>query len=68
MSFTQLLQFSNQFWQSLVADPWRIMVNIIDIILVTALMYICIKALSGTRGMALLGAVEFFVVSQWVAT
>ncbi|MDQ0221920.1 diadenylate cyclase CdaA [Streptococcus moroccensis] len=68
MSFTQLLQFSNQFWQSLVADPWRIVINSLDIFLVTALMYMCIKALSGTRVMTLLRGVALFVMAQLAAT
>ncbi|MEY8462078.1 diadenylate cyclase CdaA [Streptococcus merionis] len=68
MSFTQLLQNSSQFWESLFADPWRIIANVIDVILVTGLLYIFIKALSGTRVMTLIRGVALFIMAQLVAT
>ena len=61
-------QLSNpQYWSDLFASPWVVAINILDVILVTALLYYFIKSMVGTKVMILFRGVVFFVVAQLLA-
>lgn len=64
MNFTDLLQNNARFWQSLVEDPFRIILNTIDIALVTIILFIFIRALAGSKVMTLIKGVGLFVLAQ----
>ncbi|MGT2742133.1 diadenylate cyclase CdaA [Streptococcus plurextorum] len=55
------------FWTSLVANPWVIFINLLDVLIVTYLIYRFIKALAGTKVMTLIQGVVFFVLTKIVA-
>lgn len=67
MSFSQLWS-NDQFWQSLMASPWRLIINLVDILLVTGILYLFIKSLAGSRVNTLVRGVLLFVFSQVVAS
>ncbi|MET3558485.1 diadenylate cyclase [Streptococcus rupicaprae] len=68
MSFSQLWQNNGQFWQTLVDSPWRLLVNIVDIALVTAILYFFIKTLAGSRVVTLVRGVGLFILAQIIAS
>lgn len=66
MSFEEL--FNSQYWASLASSPWTIVFHIIDICLVIYLVYIFIKAVSGTKIMVLIRGVLLFLAAQVLAS
>lgn len=62
-----LFQIDARFWQSLFDTPMGIVINVIDILLVAWLLYRFIKALVGTKIMALVQGVVLFVLLKFVA-
>ncbi|MEW4353475.1 diadenylate cyclase CdaA [Streptococcus pneumoniae] len=65
MNFQQLSNL--QYWASLFSGPWSIIINIIDIALVTWLLYHFSKAIAGTKIMILVRGVLVFIVAQILA-
>lgn len=55
-----------RFWASLIADPWTILVNLLDILIVTWLIYRFIKNLAGTKLMSLIQGIILFVILRFV--
>lgn len=55
-----------RFWASLIADPWTIFVNFLDVMIVTWLIYRLIKQLAGTKLMSLIQGIILFVVLRFV--
>lgn len=53
--------------ESLVASPWDILVNLLDLFLVATLIYRFIKALAGTKIMSLVQGVGLFILLRFVA-
>lgn len=64
---SDLLGLDPQFLESLVDSPWMIVLNLVDILLVTWLIYRFIKSLAGTRIMSLVQGMVLFVVLKFVA-
>lgn len=64
---SDLLGLDPQFLESLVDSPWMIVLNLVDILLVTWLIYRFIKSLVGTRIMSLVQGMVLFVVLKFVA-
>ncbi|HEP7597100.1 TPA: TIGR00159 family protein [Streptococcus pyogenes] len=56
-----------KFLLSLFADPWLLAVHLLDILIVTYLIYRFIKALTGTKIMSLVQGVIFFLVLRFIA-
>ena len=65
MNFQQLTNL--QYWASLFSDPWRIVINIIDVAIVAWILYYLIKAIAGTKIMILVRGVLFFILAQFFA-
>lgn len=65
MNFQQLTNL--QYWTSLFSDPGRVIINIIDVLIVTGLLYYLTKAIAGTKIMILVRGVLFFILAQFVA-
>ncbi|ABN44233.1 Conserved hypothetical protein [Streptococcus sanguinis SK36] len=65
MNFQQLTNL--QYWASLYYDPWRIVINIIDVAIVAWILYYLIKAIAGTKIMILVRGVLFFILAQFFA-
>ncbi|MGT2926228.1 diadenylate cyclase CdaA [Streptococcus cuniculipharyngis] len=55
-----------KFWSSLIADPWTIMVNLLDILIVSWLIYRFIKTLAGTKIMSLVQGILLFLFLRFV--
>lgn len=51
MNFQQLSNL--QYWTSLFSSPWSIVTNLIDILIVTYILYHFTKAIAGTKIMIL---------------
>lgn len=62
-----LFQIDPRFWQSLFDTPLRVIINLVDVTLVTYLIYRFIKALIGTKIMALVQGVVLFVLLKFLA-
>lgn len=60
-------QLDQQFWQSLVDNPWVIFINSLDVLLVAWLIYRFIKALAGTKIMSLVNGVILFLLLRFIA-
>lgn len=56
----------NRLLESLVASPWQLLSNVIDIAVVTFLIYRFIKAWAGTKIMSLVQGVGLFVLLRFV--
>lgn len=54
------------YWSSLVSSPWIMFINLLDIAIVTYLIYRFIKAVAGTKVMTLLQGVIFFVLTRTI--
>ena len=65
MSLNQLLD--PQYWDSLLASPWTVIVHLVDIALVIYIIYHLSKSLAGTKIMTLIKGVFLFVLAQIVA-
>ena len=65
MNFLEM--FNNTFWQNLIENPWLIVIHVLDIGIVTYLIYRLIKALAGTKIMSLIQGVILFVLLRLVA-
>ncbi|KXT83073.1 diadenylate cyclase CdaA [Streptococcus panodentis] len=65
MNFQQLTNL--QYWSSLFSDPRNILINIIDILIVTWILYYLTKAIAGTKIMILVRGVLFFILAQFLA-
>ena len=65
MNFQQLTNL--QYRASLFSDPWRIVINIIDVAIVAWILYYLIKAIAGTKIMILVRGVLFFILAQFFA-
>ncbi|MGT2865723.1 diadenylate cyclase CdaA [Streptococcus fryi] len=59
--------FDPDLWSSLLSSPVGIVINLIDILLVTWLIYRFIHALAGTKIMLLVQGAVFFLVVRFVA-
>ncbi|MFC5630420.1 MULTISPECIES: diadenylate cyclase CdaA [Streptococcus] len=55
------------YWTSLISSPWVLMINLLDIIIVTYLIYRSIRAIAGTKVMTLIQGTVFFVLTKFVA-
>ena len=65
MNFQQL---SNpQYWSSLFSSPWSIVINLIDILIVTYILYQFTKSIAGTKIMILVRGVLVFISAQILA-
>ena len=62
-----LMANDDNFWASLVENPWMIVVHILDILIVAYLIYRLIKALAGTKIMSLIQGVILFILLRFVA-
>lgn len=58
--------FDPRFWATIFESPWTILVHIVDLVLVTYLLYRFIKALAGTKMMTLVQGVVVFVLLRLV--
>lgn len=56
-----------KFISSLFADPWILMIHLLDILIVSFIIYRFIRALSGTKIMSLVQGVLLFVILRFVA-
>ncbi|MFZ2483945.1 MAG: diadenylate cyclase CdaA [Streptococcus parauberis] len=60
----------SKFIMNLFSDPWILTIHILDILIVTYVIYRFIKALAGTKIMSLVQGVVFFVllkiIAEWV--
>lgn len=56
-----------QLLDSLVASPWEMLVNLLDVLLVAWLIYRFIRSLAGTKIMSLVQGVGLFVLLRFVA-
>ncbi|MFA9413074.1 diadenylate cyclase CdaA [Streptococcus sp. E29BA] len=56
-----------QLLESLFASPWEIIINLVDLFLVTWLIYRFIRALAGTKIMSLVQGVGLFILLRFVA-
>ncbi|MFS9041592.1 diadenylate cyclase CdaA [Streptococcus cristatus] len=65
MNFQQLTNL--QYWANVFSNPWNILINIIDIALVTWILYHFTKAIAGTKIMILVRGVLFFILAQFLA-
>ena len=65
MNFQQLTNL--QYWSNVFSNPWNILINIIDIALVTWILYRFTKAIAGTKIMILVRGVLFFILAQFLA-
>lgn len=65
MNFQQLTNL--QYWANVFSNPWNILINIIDIALVTCILYHFTKAIAGTKIMILVRGVLFFILAQFLA-
>ncbi len=65
MNFQQLSNL--QYWTSLFSSPWSIATNLIDILIVTYILYRFTKAIAGTKIMILVRGVVVFYSAQIVA-
>ena len=61
MNFQQLSNL--QYWTSLFSSPWSIVTNLIDILIVTYILYHFTKAIAGTKIMILVRGVLVFYSS-----
>ncbi|TWT12244.1 diadenylate cyclase CdaA [Streptococcus sp. sy004] len=61
-----ILALDARFWADLVTDPWTILVNLFDIVIVTWLIYRFIKSLAGTKLMSLIQGIILFVMLRFV--
>lgn len=66
LNLNQLLE--TNYWSSLLSSPWTTVMHLIDITLVTYLIYRFSKALAGTKIMTLVRGVLTFLVVQIVAS
>ena len=58
-------QLSNlQYWSSLFSSPWSIVINLIDILIVTYILYQFTKSIAGTKIMILVRGVLVFILAQ----
>lgn len=64
---SSLFNVNAQFWASLIDSPLKILVHILDIAIVSWLIYKFIKALAGTKVMSLVQGVVLFVLFKFVA-
>lgn len=63
-----LQQLSNlQYWASLFSSPWSILIHLVDILIVTYLLYHFTKAIAGTKIMILVRGVLVFILAQIVS-
>ena len=62
MNFQQLSNL--QYWTSLFSSPWSIVTNLIDILIVTYILYHFTKAIAGTKIMILVRGVLVFILAQ----
>ena len=62
MNFQQLSNL--QYWTSLFSSPWTIVTNLIDILIVTYILYHFTKAIAGTKIMILVRGVLVFILGQ----
>ena len=62
MNFQQLSNL--QYWTSLFSSPWTIVINLIDILIVTYILYHFTKAIAGTKIMILVRGVLVFNLGQ----
>ena len=62
MNFQQLSNL--QYWTSLFSSPWTIVINLIDILIVTYILYHFTKAIAGTKIMILVRGVLVFILGQ----
>ena len=61
-------QLSNlQYWSSLFSSPWSIVINLIDILIVTYILYQFTKSIAGTKIMILVRGVLVFILAQILA-
>ncbi|GGE29254.1 diadenylate cyclase CdaA [Streptococcus himalayensis] len=65
MNFQQLSNL--QYWASLFSGPWSLIINVIDILIVTWLLYHFSKAIAGTKIMILVRGVLVFILAQILA-
>lgn len=65
MNFHQLTNL--QYWSNLFDSPWSIVINIIDIVLVTGILYYLTKTIAGTKIMILVRGVMIFILAQILA-
>lgn len=63
-------QVDMKFFQSLLDSPWSVLINVLDIIIVTWLIYRLIKSLIGTKVMSLVNGVLLFfalrLLTGWI--
>ena len=65
MNFQQLTNL--QYWSNVFSSPWSILINIIDIALVTWILYHFAKAIAGTKIMILVRGALVFILVQILA-
>ena len=65
MNFQQLSNL--QYWSSLFSSPWSIVINLIDILIVTYILYQFTKSIAGTKIMILVRGVLVFILAQILA-
>jgi len=65
MNFQQLSNL--QYWTSLFSSPWSIVTNLIDILIVTYILYHFAKAIAGTKIMILVRGALVFILVQILA-
>ncbi|MTB65165.1 TIGR00159 family protein [Streptococcus sp. zg-86] len=66
LNFSQLLDVN--YWSSLSASPWTVLIHLVDITIVSYLIYRFSKALAGTKIMTLVRGVFLFLFFQILAT
>ncbi|MCR8967459.1 diadenylate cyclase CdaA [Streptococcus zalophi] len=64
---SNLFNIDANFWNSLFDNPITIMINLIDILIVSWLIYRFIKALAGTKVMSLVQGAVLFVVIRFIS-
>ena len=65
MNFQQLS--NSQYWSSLFSSPWSIVINLIDILIVTYILYQFTKSIAGTKIMILVRGVLVYILAQILA-
>ncbi|MGT2935359.1 diadenylate cyclase CdaA [Streptococcus castoreus] len=64
---SNLYGINTKFLLSLFADPWMVIVHLLDILIVAYLIYRFIRALTGTKIMSLVQGVIFFLIIRFIA-